>query len=413
MESLAKASLDLIPPVSSGAVINDNDNGCGTGAATAAIVASMTGRSLDLEGTDINNSALDLYRKRAAAKSWPAEAIHADSNALTFDTDTFTLTIGNALLFVLANDGIDAVKEVYRTLKPGGLAVFNSWKYVPNMAPLEAAAKATRPEGIPPPRSGLDKWTRAEHLQDIIAQDGFDKAQVTMHQAKVHVTTSEIDRYVNMLWSFIGGTTPAGWLESDEENWDRALDIIKGELKTTEGYTEIEDGRLSLQFIANVAVAKKNTLQLAVEMCNVEVITLLINSGADVNGEPATDGGATALQGLIKIAMLLSYKGAEVSAAGAKYNGRTALEEAADWICQSQGHFALASELRKLGEWNEEEDKRLFHESLEDCGSPRDGEVRIVTENEDMCKLDPIYDGKEDGLEDWYADKEICWFSEG
>ncbi|KAM0811837.1 putative Clr5 domain-containing protein [Seiridium cardinale] len=163
-------------------------------------------------------------------------------------------------------------------------------------------------------------------------------------------------------------------------------------------------------------------------MCNVEVITLLINSGADVNGGPATDGGATALQGLIKIAMLLSYKGAEVSAAGAKYNGRTALEEAAElpyswllqkaifpcsWICQSQGHFALASELRKLGEWNEEEDKRLFHESLEDCGSPRDGEVRIVTENEDMCKLDPIYDGKEDGLEDWYADKEICWFSEG
>ncbi|KAK6070663.1 hypothetical protein SCUP515_08272 [Seiridium cupressi] len=257
MENLAKASLGLIPPICSGAVINDN--GCGTGAATAAIVASIMGRSLDMaiKGTDINNSALNLYRKRAAAKSWPAEAIHADSNALTFDADTFTLTIGNALLFVLANDGIDAVKEVHRTLKPGGLAVFNSWKYVPNMAPLEAAAKATRPEGIPLPRSGLDKWMRAEHLRDIIAQGGFDKAQVTMHQANVHVTTSEIDRYVNMLWSFIGGTTPAGWLESDEENWDKALDIIKWELKKTEGYTEIEDGRLRLQFIANIAVAKK------------------------------------------------------------------------------------------------------------------------------------------------------------
>ncbi|KAK6070664.1 phospholipase/Carboxylesterase [Seiridium cupressi] len=138
-------------------------------------------------------------------------------------------------------------------------------------------------------------------------------------------------------------------------------------------------------------------------MCNVEIITLLINSGADVNGEPATDGRATALQGLSKIAMFLSNKGAEVNAAGAKYNGRTALEGAAECgrldivrlltsegclihgthrkqyvravgFAKSQGHFALASELRKLGEWNEEDDEMLFHESLEYCGSPRDGE---------------------------------------
>ncbi|KAK6071975.1 Ankyrin-1-like protein 2 [Seiridium cupressi] len=177
-------------------------------------------------------------------------------------------------------------------------------------------------------------------------------------------------------------------------------------------------------------------------MCNVEIITLLINSGADVNGEPATDGRATALQGLSKIAMFLSNKGAEVNAAGAKYNGRTALEGAAEYgrldivrlltsegclihgthrkqyvravgFAKSQGHFALASELRKLGEWNEEDDEMLFHESLEYCGSPRDGEVRIVTENENMCELDPIYDGKKDGPEDWYADKETRWFSEG
>ena len=257
MENLAKTSLTLIPRITSGVTINDN--GCGTGAATAAVVLSLEGSpaSVAVKGNDINEDAIKIYRKRTEEGGWPAEGVNMDSNHLTFAAGTFDLSIGNALLFVLPNDGIDAVKEVYRTLKPGGQAIFNSWAYVPNMSPLEIAAKETRPEGSPLPRAGLEKWTKADFLHQVMRDGGFQQHQITVHQREVYTTVGEMNRYANMLWSFIGGTTPIGWLESDEKNWDNAINVIIRELKKTDGYREVEGGRSELKFIANIAVATK------------------------------------------------------------------------------------------------------------------------------------------------------------
>jgi ubiquinone/menaquinone biosynthesis C-methylase UbiE len=127
MEELAQATIAQIPAIPRDAVVHDN--GCGTGAATAAVVAGVPDAtaSLQITGTDVNDDALNIYRKRASDECWPAEGHHEDAMALTFDDSTFTHSINNALLFVLPNDGIDAVKEVYRTLKPGGVALFNTW----------------------------------------------------------------------------------------------------------------------------------------------------------------------------------------------------------------------------------------------------------------------------------------------
>ncbi|KAL9084050.1 MAG: hypothetical protein Q9165_008251 [Trypethelium subeluteriae] len=257
MENLAKLSLSHVPSLPDGAVFNDN--GCGTGAGSAAIVAkaSELSANVSIKGTDINDEALKVYRQRAVDGNWSAEAIHMDSNSLSFPDSTFTHIIGNALIFVVPNDGVDAMKEMYRTLKPGGVAIVNSWAYVPNMDPLEAAAKATRPAGTPLPRAGLEKWEQGEFLRSVIEQGGFNKDKVKITKGAVQVTTSEINRYATMLWSFIGGTTPVGWLRTDEENWDKAIETVKQELKKTDGYKELGGGKSSLTFVANIAIATK------------------------------------------------------------------------------------------------------------------------------------------------------------
>lgn len=73
-----------------------------------------------------------------------------------YDEVILAHTIGNILLSVLLNNNINAVKETFRTLKPSGVEVLSSWVYGPNMEPIKAAARATRPEGIPLPRTGLN-----------------------------------------------------------------------------------------------------------------------------------------------------------------------------------------------------------------------------------------------------------------
>ncbi|KAF5970647.1 hypothetical protein FBULB1_9605 [Fusarium bulbicola] len=54
---------------------------------------------------------------------------------------------------------------------------------------------------------------------------------------------------------FIGGM--AGWLESDEENWDTAVEAVKEALTQTEGFERLEDGKNRIMFRAHVAVATK------------------------------------------------------------------------------------------------------------------------------------------------------------
>jgi len=257
MENLATASLELAPALTSGAVVHDN--GCGTGAATAAVthLADRAGAQITIEGTDVDAAALTIYRNTAAARGWPVTARRMDSQHLSFADNTFTHSIGNALLFVLPGDGVAAVQEAHRCLQPGGALIVNSWHYVPNLAPVQTAARVTRPAGTPVPREGMDKWSDPDFLHDVVVRGGFTGDRVVLGQADVEVTTPELSQFATMLWSFIGGTSESGWLTSDIENWDAATGIVIDELRRTPGFRDLGDGRATLKFVANVAVATK------------------------------------------------------------------------------------------------------------------------------------------------------------
>ncbi|KAK0702730.1 ankyrin repeat-containing domain protein, partial [Lasiosphaeris hirsuta] len=133
--------------------------------------------------------------------------------------------------------------------------------------------------------------------------------------------------------------------------------------------------------------------QKAIELEKLEMIELLIEVGADVNGEPAWDSGATALQiaaakGIIGVAKRLIDLGAHVNAPGACKNGRTALEAAAEHgkidmvqlllscgadtqleergrrqfiratqLATREGHATTARLLRNWREWSEQEEE--------------------------------------------------------
>jgi SAM-dependent methyltransferase len=161
------------------------------------------------------------------------------------------------LLFALPDDGVPAVRENHRCLKPGGVLIVNSWHYVPNIAPVQTAARATRPPGTAAPREGLDKWSDREFLRHVVVAGGFDEDRVTLSQADVCFTTTDLRHFATMLWSFMGGTAETGWLTSDVDHWDEAVGIVVDELRTTRGFRDLGDGRAQLRFVANIAVATK------------------------------------------------------------------------------------------------------------------------------------------------------------
>ncbi|KAL2850240.1 ankyrin repeat-containing domain protein [Aspergillus pseudoustus] len=97
----------------------------------------------------------------------------------------------------------------------------------------------------------------------------------------------------------------------------------------------VEDPDLDINYPAT-GPRGRTALQHAVENGDMELITLLLNHGADVNGAPAEIAGATALQlaaikGYLGIARKLINLHANVNAPAAEDEGRTALEGAAEY----------------------------------------------------------------------------------
>jgi len=80
---------------------------------------------------------------------------------------------------------------------------------------------------------------------------------------------------------------------------------------------------------------KRTPLQLACEVGSFAVVELLLNRGANANSPPALCAGGTALQfaaisGNPRIVSLLLHHGADLHAAPSKFHGRTALQGAAE-----------------------------------------------------------------------------------
>jgi SAM-dependent methyltransferase len=243
MQNMARVSLKHveIPP---GSVVHDN--GCGVGAGSQALLEKQA--DLTIKATDIDENALKLYHGSG-------ETLRMDSTALTFPDNTFTYSLLNATVFVLPNDGIDGVKEMHRTLQPGGTAIVNSIAYGPNILPIRHTAAKTRPEGTPLPREGSEKWHSSDFLKSVLEQGGFKDVKMSQTSYKTY-TKATLDHFATMLWSFVGGTGAAGWLESDEDRWDEAIEILKKELEAAKGIKLVEDG-IELEFLLNIATATK------------------------------------------------------------------------------------------------------------------------------------------------------------
>ena len=107
-QQLAKALLAHSLPsqttaIPSGSVIHDN--GCGTGAATIAIVdaANKSGSEITIKATDISETVVQQYKALAAEHKWPTEALVMDASTLDFPDNTFTHSIANAVALVLTS----------------------------------------------------------------------------------------------------------------------------------------------------------------------------------------------------------------------------------------------------------------------------------------------------------------------
>ncbi|KAJ4335731.1 hypothetical protein N0V95_008814 [Ascochyta clinopodiicola] len=249
----AEHNLSLIPSIPNGSIIHDN--ACGSGTVSRAILSSPEKpQDIKIHATDIDPPFLSALTYAAKSNSWPIEVTNQKSEELEFKDNTFTHSITNIAIFFTSAAGVDGAREIYRTLKPGGVAVVNCWAYVTWLAPVRNVHEFIRP-GKPFP-TPVVAWHDGQHIQKVLKEAGFEEGKITIEKSDAWavVKRSGLRDWAEKSWAYLGGI--AGWFDGDGETWDQAVDKLV-ELLLVQPGTVVDEDEVRMKASQWVVVAKK------------------------------------------------------------------------------------------------------------------------------------------------------------
>ncbi|KAJ0103936.1 uncharacterized protein J7T55_010953 [Diaporthe amygdali] len=211
-------------PVGPDSVVHDTAAGPGIGA--AAIVASLPKDQLPKEILVSDNVAMMVSAARESLVASPLPHVDCkelDSQDLASVPDNyFTHSINNFSIFTFVRPA-DAVRETYRTLRPGGLAVVTCWRRFAPVFIVHAAQKKIRPD-LPLMPTPNPQFFQEGVLQKVVEESGFAKDNITVADK---VLVIEDDENIAGLTALMSGPMMAkareGYTEEEEARWVEAV----------------------------------------------------------------------------------------------------------------------------------------------------------------------------------------------
>ncbi|KAK4206976.1 S-adenosyl-L-methionine-dependent methyltransferase [Rhypophila decipiens] len=242
ISAFAAHNLALIPGgTKPGSTVHDN--ACGSGIVSRHILlqnASPSDNDITIYATDMDQTFLDK------------------SENTNFSDGFFDYDMMNMAIIFMSSTGLDATREMYRTLKPGGFAVVNCWKAITWLLPIVLVHKAFRGGGGGEAKAPPVSWTDGKQLKEVLMQAGFEEGKMRMESHEVRTVVEDGDElraWAEKTWAYLGGVF-GDWCDGDEEKWDEEVDMLAGLLKTQPG-SKVEGGKVTMTASQWVAVAEK------------------------------------------------------------------------------------------------------------------------------------------------------------
>jgi SAM-dependent methyltransferase len=213
-------------------------------------------QGIQIKATDRNQYMIDGCQEFAAAGDWPVQATVMTSQDLTFPNDYFTYSFSNFFITHLEENHDPAAKNVYRTIKPGGTAIVSTWAAMAHGEPIKRAHLETRGPDVAFPMAMPEHWYHQDALKNFFTVGGFKEDNIKIKTCDVYIEAKDLRRLMSATWSFLGARTD-GWYPEDEENWDKAVDILVNDIKAGPFYSKLPSGNISLRMVANIGLGTK------------------------------------------------------------------------------------------------------------------------------------------------------------
>lgn len=216
MMSFAPALIALAPPITNTSIVLDN--ACGPGVITDGIKTQSIPPAR-LCAVDVSPGMIETLRQKALPG---VEAEVMDAQKLSFRDDTFTHSFTNMGIFLFPNPEKGAA-EIYRTLKPGGIAVVTSIKQVGWPRIFQAAQRTVRPEA--PLFNGMlaEEWATKEKLDAVLQAGGFLSIDVSITTVESSMQGAQQKPFVDSIAAEATAVITEGWSQEEKQQFDSAL----------------------------------------------------------------------------------------------------------------------------------------------------------------------------------------------
>ncbi|KAI0465525.1 S-adenosyl-L-methionine-dependent methyltransferase [Xylaria cf. heliscus] len=211
-------------PIGQHSVVHDTAAGPGIGA--AALVARLTNDQLPKEILVSDNVAMMVSAAQESLVASPlphVECKELDSQDLSSIPDNyFTHSINNFSIFTFIRPA-DAVRESYRTLRPGGLAIITCWRRFAPMYIVHATQKKIRPD-LPLMPTPSPEFYEEGVLQKVVEESGFSKEKITTVDKVLIVTDDENIAGLTMLMSGpMMSKAREGYTAEEQAKWAESI----------------------------------------------------------------------------------------------------------------------------------------------------------------------------------------------
>ena len=230
------------------------DNACGTGAVTDKVLQSIP--SARIYAADAVPPMVNIMKALVEAKSeWKSKVANVavmNGQDLQYEDNFFDASIMNFAIYFFP-DPVQGIREVYRTLKPGGVGLITLWKefgFAPILWEVQEKVKPANPlQSLPL----MDVWTSGELLKKTIEQGGFkDFDMVTVEERLWGTDAKDLQ---DVLLENFGAMVAKNWTDEEKSKLGAATAEV---LKDNGPKFCVQHGeKIGVPMIAWVAVCRK------------------------------------------------------------------------------------------------------------------------------------------------------------
>ncbi|TVY65727.1 Glandicoline B O-methyltransferase roqN [Lachnellula suecica] len=251
--SIGAIAIDTLPlPITPSSYILDNS--CGTGLVSAYIKERFP--FAKIKGTDIAPGSIGIFNKRVQEGKWEGvDAEVLDCRELkTLGDGTFSHVVTNFGFAPQPDDDtgrVRAAAEMWRVLRPGGVAVVTTWAKRNFDDAFEAACRRIRPDEKPYSWKSTSGWDKGWWLMQHLEEAGFGH-QVEVRSVKGKLSAGSLEELVGN-WMLLKGMF---FKHYKEDELKRLPAVLAEEARKLPAFKETKEG-VEIETVAWIGVGTK------------------------------------------------------------------------------------------------------------------------------------------------------------